>query len=185
MSIDKIIASIPTKSDAARRKMRENATRWITSGTDAQKRQAGQLLEALDAQIMSERAKLNEVLSAMTLAARVVEAFRKQPPTPTEEKVIRALLDHPASTSTELSRACGWKGQIWHNRFGTMCKNREINLWPAEPSATRDANFYSGILADLNPEGNRFTMKPDVVRAFADLGIRAAEVPPGSSPGDK
>ena len=179
MSIDKVIASIPSKSEADRRKMRTNAQRWLSSGTEAQKRQARQFLDALDAQIMSERKKLNEVLSAMTLAARVVEAFCKQPPTPTEEKVIRALLDHPGSTSTALSRACGWKGQIWHNRFGTMCKNREIDLWPAEPFAHRDANFYSGILADLDPDGNRFTMKPDVARAFSELGIRAAAPPSG------
>lgn len=174
MSLDQIIASIPAKSEAERRKMRANAERQLATGTESQKAQARQLIAALDAQAEAEHKTLYDRLSAMPVAARVVEAFRKHPPTPTEEKVIRALLDQPGSTSTRLSGVCGWKGQIWHTHFGTMCKNREAYLWPAERFDGRDTSFYSGILADFNRDGARFTMKPDVAAAFAELGIAAA-----------
>jgi hypothetical protein len=173
MTIDKIIAIIPSKSDAQRRKMRENADRWLSSGTEPQKAQARRLVDALDAQGAAEHQQRHDEVTAMTLSERVVEAFRRRPPTPSEEKAIDALLAHPGATSRQLSAACGWKGQIWHTRFGTMCKNREADLWPAEPSTARDANFYVGILTTFDPDGDRFTMKPEVVEGFAELGISA------------
>ena len=171
MSIEKIIAAIPEKSEADRKKMRVNAERWLASGTESQKEQASRFLDALDEQGAVEDKERHETLSAMPLSERVVEAFQTRPATPTEEKAIRALLARPGSTATELSRACGWKGQIWHTRFATMCKNREADLWPVEPAATRDAHYYSGILAEFDPEVSRFTMKPDVAVALVELGI--------------
>ena len=170
---DKIIASLPQKSTAERARIRANCEDKLANGTPQQQADARKVLDALDALAQSEAATLYDRLSGMTVAARVVEAFRKQPPTETEVTVILALLNTPAATSTDLSRACGWKGQIWHTHFGTMCKKREADLWPADPALTRDGNFYSGILADLDPEGNRFTMKPDVAAAFAELGMAA------------
>lgn len=170
---DIIIASLPHKSQAERARIRTNADRWVKSGTPAQQAEGKKMIAALDALAEAEAKTLYDRLSGMTVAKRVVEAFRKQPPTETEVTVILALLNTPAATSTDLSRACGWKGQIWHTHFGTMCKKREADLWPADPALTRDGNFYSGILADLDPEGNRFTMKPDVAAAFAELGMAA------------
>ena len=181
MSIDKIIASLPDKTEADRAKMRTNAERLLTSGTPAQKADARKLLDALDASFAAEREKLNDLLSKMPMSVRVAEAFRKRPPAPTEEEVIRALLENPHSTSRELSRAYGHDSQIWQMHFGNMAKAREADLWPAEPFATRDANFYCGILADFDPEGSRFTMKPEAVRGFTELGISAR---PTKSSGD-
>lgn len=177
MSIEKIIASIEGLSEDNRRKMRANAVRMKAGGTALQQAQAARVIEALDARRHAEIAALNAALSAMTIAARIVAAFRRRPPTLTEETVIRALLDNPASTSTELSSACGWKGQVWHAHFGKMAKAREADLWLAEASVTRGASFYCGILADLDPDGNRFTIKADVAAAFAELGIAAAARP--------
>jgi len=171
MSIDRIIAALPGKSEADRRKIRTNAERWQATGTPAQQAEANKMLEALEAQTVSERQAQSEHVEAMPVFDRITEAFTKRPPTATEEAVIRALLDNPASTSTELSRACRWKGQIWHTHFGKMARSREPDLWPADPSQTRDAHFYSGILADLDPDGNRFTMKPEVAAAFTEMGI--------------
>lgn len=182
MSIDRIISSIPSKSEADRSKMRANGKRLLKSGTATQQAQARQMLEALDDIIVAERETLNALLSSMPISARVTEAFRKRPPTPTEETVIRALLNNPGATSTELSRACGWKGQIWHTHFGTMAKNREADLWPAEPAVTRESNFYSGILADFDPNGSRFTMKPEAALGFETLGIAAKPRKPLGEP---
>ena len=150
MSLDKIIASIPDKTEADRAKMRANAERLLASGTPTQKADAATMLEALNAHTLTERQKLNELLSKMPMSVRVVEAFRKHPPTPNEEKIIRALLENPHSTSGELSRAYGFDSQIWQMHFGNMAKAREPDLWPAEYSASLAANFYCGILADFD-----------------------------------
>lgn len=173
MSIDKIIASLPEKTEAERKKMRANAERLLTSGTPAQKADARKLLDAIEAVVVAERERLNTRLAGMPLSARVAEAFRKRPPSPNEEKIIRALLENPHSTSGELSKAYGHDSQIWQMHFGNMAKDREADLWPAEHSNMRDANFYSGILANFDPNGSRFTMKPEVVEGFAALGISA------------
>ena len=171
---DFLIGTLPHKTAAERARMRSNADRLSTKGTATQKTDAHRMLAAMDALTLTEQQTLHDTLSAMTVADRVTAAFRSLPPTDTEQTVIRALLNNPAATSTTLSAACGWKGQIWHRHFGTMCKRREADLWPANPAQTRDGNFYSGILADLDPDENRFTMKPDVVRAFASLGLQPA-----------
>ena len=171
MSIDKILAAIPGKSQADRAKLRVNAERLAATGTPAQQAQAKAVLAELDRVAQIEAARQHAAVSAMDMAARVAAAFTKRPPTKTEEAVIRALLDNPHATSTELSKACGWRGVIWHKNFGTMAKLREADLWPAEPFTKRDANFYSGILADFDPDGSRFTMKPEVALALKALGI--------------
>jgi hypothetical protein len=69
MSIDKIIASIPAKSEAERKNMGANAQRWLTTGTPAQKADARQLLDALDAETLIERQKLNDLLSKLPMSA--------------------------------------------------------------------------------------------------------------------
>ncbi|AHM02974.1 hypothetical protein roselon_00534 [Roseibacterium elongatum DSM 19469] len=177
MSIDRIIASIPEKSEADRDKMRENAKRLSETGTAQQKTDAEKLLAALDRAAEAELKALYDRLKDLPAAARVVEAFRALPPSETDVKVVRALLDNPSSTSATLSAAIGWKGQAWHMHFGKMCFDREVYLWPAERSEKREASFYSGILAEFDPNGSLFTLKPDVVAAFAELGIATKEKP--------
>lgn len=171
MSIDKTLAAIPGQSQADRAKLRANAERLAANGTPAQQAQAKAVLAELDRVAQDEAARLHAAVSMMDMAARVAAAFTKHPPTKTEETVIRALLDNPHATSTELTRACGWDGLTWQMHFGKMAREREADLWPAEPFTRRDANFYSGILADFDPDGARFTMKPEVAHAFAALGI--------------
>ena len=171
MSIEKTLAAIPSQSQADRAKLRANAERLAANGIPAQQAQAKAVLAELDRVAQVEAARLHAAVSAMDMAARVAAAFTKNPPTRTEETVIRALLDNPHATSTELTRACGWDGLTWQMHFGAMARKREADLWPAEPFTRRDANFYSGILADFDPDGARFTMKPEVAHAFAALGI--------------
>lgn len=173
MSIDKYIEIYRSKSKADRKAMRENAERQLAVVSPEKKVLARQVLDGYDAVDLEEdEAEVTRVKS-MPMAARVVEAFRKRPPAPGEENVIRALLDHPHATSNELSKAYGHDSQIWQMHFGNMAKAREADLWPAERFAKRDANFYCGILADFDPDGNRFTMKPEVTLGFAALGISA------------
>jgi hypothetical protein len=173
MSIDKFIAIYRSKSKIERKAMRENAERQIATGKPAQAQSARQAVNGYDEVDRKEGEALAEKVRSTPMAARVAEAFRKRPPNPGEENVIRALLDNPQATSNELSRAYGHDSQIWQMHFGNMAKAREADLWPAEPATTRDGNFYCGILADFDPNGSRFTMKPEVVEGFAALGIAA------------
>lgn len=172
MNIDKIIAGLPGMSQQERERVRANAEKLLDSGNVEQKAAAAKVSEALREVEEAEHQALVDRLNGMEVSARVVEAFRVNPMTETEAKIIQVLLDHPGLTSTELSQALGWGAQAWHMHFGTMCFNRAIYLWPAPKSEVRAADFYSGILADLSPD-NRWTMKPEVEVALSELGLRA------------
>lgn len=171
MNIDKQIGAIPNMSAAERDEMRTNAGRWLAGGTPDQKAAAEQLRSALDRQEEAEADALHGRLKHLPVAGRVVEAFRAAPMSDNERKTIQALLDNPGSTSTDLSRACGHDNMIWQMHFGNLCKDRQTYLWPATKAEKRDGFFFSGILADIDQD-NRFTMKPDVAAAFAELGLR-------------
>lgn len=174
MNIDRLIATIPGLSAADRAEMRAKAMRWLETSTPGQKAAAEQLLAALDAHEEAEATTLYEHLKDQPMAQRVVKAFKVAPMSANERKTIQALLDNPGATSTELSRACGHDNMIWQMHFGNLCKDRQVYLWPATKAEKRDGLFFSGILADIDPATNRFTMKPDVAAAFAELGLKVA-----------
>ncbi len=176
MSVERIIAGIPTLDQAERKRLRANAEAKL--GDAARMADARRVIEALDMQAALEKAELSEHVRGLPRVQRIVQAFTRSPMTETERKLVQVLLDNPGESSEGLSRALGWGGTTWHMHFGTMCKDREANLWPADPSAIRDAAFYSGILADLS-DANRWTMKPEAVTALAELGLHAR---PGPSP---
>ncbi|WP_210093717.1 hypothetical protein [Ruegeria sp. HKCCSP346] len=171
MDIEKIIHSLPQKSTAQRQIMRRNAEKLMDDGADEQRSAATQLISALDELEERERKTLNQKLSGMKPAERVIHAFTCVPPSETEIGLIRVLMDRPGSTSTELSRALGWDAQTWHLHFGTMCKRREADLWPADASNIRDSSFYSGILANFDNQNATWELKPEVEAAFRNLGI--------------
>jgi hypothetical protein len=172
MSIEKILASIPGLDASKRLQMRENAVEQ-SEGPDPKKRdEAMRVLAGLDQHEFAQQSALIGELTALSNQDRVVRAFTVQPMTETEVKLVQVLLDHPASTSTQLSEHLGWGGMSWHLHFGTMCANRAIYLWPAPPAEHRNGKFYSGILADLKEPENLFTMKPEAADAFAVLGLR-------------
>lgn len=154
---------------AQRAGLRGNAERLLADPKSATI--AREVIAALDGQATAEEEALSEHVRNLPMARRVVEAFRHEPMTETEQKLVQVLLDHPGSTSESLSRALDWEGQSWHMHFGKMCAKREARLWPAAKSEQRDASFYSGILADITPD-NRWSCKPDAASAFAELGLR-------------
>lgn len=174
MNIDKIISALPGMSHQERERVRANAEKLLDSGSAEQKAAATKVIDALAEVKEAEHKAVVDRLNGMEVAARVVEAFRVNAMTETETKIVQILLDHPGSTSTELSQALGWGGQAWHMHFGTMCADRAIYLWPAPKSEVRSADFYSGILADLSSD-NRWTMKPEVAAAFSQLGLLAKQ----------
>ncbi|MGR9144834.1 hypothetical protein ACU8MP_21095 [Rhizobium leguminosarum] len=174
MSIDKLIASIPSQSRADRVLIRTRAVKLLESGTEEQKAAANRLVAAIDDNEDKATAVHSERIRSLTMAQRVVDAFTAAPLTENQRKIVQALLDNPGATSTELSSAYGHPGSmIWQMHFGNLCKDRQSDLWPAERSETRDALFYCGILADIERETSRFTMKPDAAVGFAELGLKA------------
>jgi hypothetical protein len=107
------------------------------------------------------------------LATRVVEAFRANVMSGTEQKIVQVLLDNPGATSTNLSAAINWKAQSWHMHFGSMCGNRSDYLWATPIPAKRSSTFLSGVLATYDEASGGFTMKPEAIAGFAELGISA------------
>jgi 1,6-anhydro-N-acetylmuramate kinase len=164
--IEKILASLADRSDDQLGRIQANAVRQLASEKPAMRRDAERVISGIE----TELARRLEAILAVPLSERIELAFRKRRATRAESTVIRALLDHPGSTSAELTRACGYKGKsAWHLRFGDLCKRREADLWPAPASEARDETFYSGILSDYDPEQSTFTMKPEAAVAFATV----------------
>ena len=172
LNIDKQLAAIAAADAGSRTKMRSNAEHWLENGSADQREAAQRMIDALDQREQIEQEALVGELKGLDTAGLVVRAFTVNPMTETEVKLIQVLLDHPGSTSTSLTQALGWKAQTWHMKFGTMCADRAIYLWPAPNAENRNGKFYSGILADLKEPENLFTMKPDVAAAFEQLGLR-------------
>ena len=172
MSIDRLIQGLPQRSSEERRLMRQRAASQASAGVGAEAIAAEKLVEAIDHLERSQAEALVEHIRSLPKARRVVEAFSSPAMTATERTVVQVLLDHPGFTSTELTAALGWKAQAWHMHFGTMCFNRRSRLWPAPPSVTHDAAFYSGILADFDSSRSTFTMMAEATEGFAALGLR-------------
>lgn len=169
MSIEKIIASLPTRTQAQRDLMGARARDWLSRGTPQQRAEAQGLLDAMKALEIQEA----EERRIAPLGTRVGTAFARRPPSETDLKVIGALLAHPGKTSTQLTRSLGWKQEAWHLHFGAMCAARQEWLGEAE-AATWGKPFYSGLLADFSAVDKGFTMKPEARGAFVELGIRTA-----------
>lgn len=172
MNIEKILASIPSASREKRNQMRRNALEKLDGADVAWHKPAQRLLTTLAAQESTEHAELVAEVAGLEPAERVIRAFTAEPMTATEEKLICVLLDHPDSTSAELTEKMGWKAQSWHLHFGTMCANRGVYLGPPPYAGQATGQFYTGILAQFGENTSRFTMKPDVAAAFAQLGLK-------------
>lgn len=171
MNIDRHIAAIPDQSPADRARVRTNAEGWLASEDPAKRDAAARLIAALDA----HESAAAEAFERTPLTDRVVEAFRRRPWSDHEGKLIQALLDHPGSTTTELNRLSGLgENMVWQMHFGNMCKALTDSLGPPPPAITREGPFWSGLLAQAEEATNRFTMKPDAVAAFAQLGLKAS-----------
>ena len=173
MNIDATIARIPAMTAAQRNQLRENAAEKLASGDPKWVDAATKALAALDSQALHENKEQVAAAQALPKAQRVVFAFTRMPPSPTQERVIQVLLDHPACTNAELSRKLGWKDNGWDLHFGTMCADRMHLLWRAEPAVVRLGLFYSGILVLYNEEDSTFTMRPEAVEGFEALAIRS------------
>lgn len=173
MSIDKIIATLPEKSLEDCGKMRNNAQRLLTTGTAVQRADAERLLAALAQMEQPADSTPYDQLSESEIVRRVGQAMVKLPLTEAEAKSIQVLLDHPNSSSPQLSAICGWNGMIWQTQFGGLCHRRLIWLWPTGPVEAWGKPFYSGLFATFDRNGSLFTMRPAVAAALAAIGIVA------------
>ncbi|NBC36252.1 hypothetical protein GTZ99_06735 [Novosphingobium sp. FSY-8] len=178
MSIDKLIAKIPTMSPDERKTMRANAEAKAATG-DAN---AAKVLAALDAQDaeenrLTQQARAEKVveLDQASPTARVKLAFELEPTTPGEDKLIQTLLDHPGSTNADLTALHGWRDGAWDMQFGYMCAKRQDFLWPLEPAVRNDLapNIDMLTIKTRDEEGVlRYRLKPEAIEAFKLLGFR-------------
>jgi hypothetical protein len=176
MTVARVIELIPTKSAEERRQMRENALRLMETG-GPRTADAKAMLEASDVFDQISRRPVQQP-AGEAMIARTAAAFRLLPLSPSDEPVLRVLLDNPSSTSEQLGAKLGWDGQSsWHLRFGALCRDRKHLLWSGPFEEKRQAEFYSGILADFDERTRGFTLKPEVVEAFAWLGLRPRRAP--------
>jgi hypothetical protein len=172
MDVEKIIASLSRRTPEERKQMRLNAIEQSENKDPKKAAKAEEFLSGLEKWETNEHAELIAEVAGMKPAERVIKAFKAEQMTDTEQKLIQVLLDNPGSTSGELTEKIGWKGMSWHLHFGTMCADRGVYLGQPPKVTTTTGKFYTGILADLENKTNRFTMKPDVVAAFAQLGLK-------------
>lgn len=170
MNVEKVIGALPAMSQHERARVCVNAQKLLESGSVEQQRSASKVLEALDTLEDAEHRQFIDSLSQKGVSERIELAFKAHPMTETEAKVIQVLLDHPGSTSAQLSQALGWGAQSWHMWFGTMCADRAEYLWPAPKSEKRKKDFYCGILADHSAEEG-WRMKPQVAATFDRMGV--------------
>ena len=176
MNVDKLIESLPTMSASERKIVRERAESWLRHGTPEQQAAAQRVTDALNQLHVAEAQTRSRHVEGLPKPERIIEAFRAIPMTETDRKAIQSLLDNPGATSARLSEAAGWKNMSWHMHFGAMCADRGAYLWPAAFVEKRNADFYSGILADYSDDTHGFTMKPEAVEAFAILGLKGSAV---------
>ncbi len=159
-----------------RLKIRENAERWKDSDAPKQQAAGAKALTEFDRIDEEELRTHIEAQRKKSPIERVLDAFRRHPMTEVERRIIKVLVENPGSTSAKLTKLCGYKGgSAWHLQFGIMCHDRLKELWPAPPSEKRTADFYSGILANWDDATKTFTMKPEVVKAFALLDVVSAD----------
>jgi hypothetical protein len=91
----------------------------------------------------------------------------------TERCAVQALLDNPGRSPGALSGQAGWGRSAWQLHFGKLCKSRVHLLWAAPPDQERPSRtLYCGILADFDLETRGYTLKPEAVKAFEELGLR-------------
>lgn len=180
MNIDKILEAIPNMDAAQQKTQRENAEKHLNSTNFSMREAARRILTELDAQaakmsVAAEKAKdaIREHARSLPLAHRIVNAFQTIEMTETDRKVVQALLNNPGASSPVLTKLLGWGNVAWQMHFGTMCRNREHLLGAAPYEAKRDDKFYTGLLCDYDHATSGFTLKPEAVAAFAQLGLAA------------
>jgi hypothetical protein len=163
MNVERLIATLPGKTDAERRIIRKRAMDWADNGLDTEKTAARHVLEAL-AKLIEREARADPV-------SKVKRAFEAIPVSDSERALIQVLLDNPATTSTRLTEAMGWSDKAWQLHFGKIGWDRQEYLWPASWVEKRNAPFKAGILADYDDHNHGFTMKPEVVAGLERVGI--------------
>ena len=176
MSVDKLIAGIPKRSEPERKVMRKRALAAMQSGSAAVAADASHLfvtLEAFPTDQLSAREQLVKSLAAEPRTKRVVGAFQTVEPSPTEARLIRVLLNNPDSTCAELSTRIGWAPNIWDMAFGALYQKRSHFLRALAGTPSEDASSFLPLLTlpSRGPDGViRYTMKPEAAEAFRQLG---------------
>ena len=186
--LDRVLTRIAALSGAELDQLENNAAKALqkaeATGDAAKIAQPAAMIEAI--QVERRRRGTVEVgltLSGDALSAAVACAFATIPLRDYERDMLRVVLQHPGSTSMQLSAAMGWEDKAWQMKFGLMVKERAYLLGPVPPSSDRsDASgqlepFYCGVLCTYDRETSGFRLKPEVADALRAFGISSWNVP--------
>lgn len=100
-------------------------------------------------------------------ATRVDLAFSERPPNWLESKAIRALIDNPGTTGSELSKACGWAASGWQTHMLVTCHRRRNELWPDGLPSDVPAGFALTAIVNYELSTLQFWMRDDVLPVLA------------------
>lgn len=135
--------------------------------------EAVRLAESLDDKGGTAWTGMRSRLDVAPTRKRVLEAFSDMPPSRIEETAIAVLIENPGTVPSVLSAAVGWGGETWLTHFAMMCRERIEWLRPPMTGEAQDDVFFASIIADRDHRTGAWTMKPEVVKAFATLGFAA------------
>ena len=102
-------------------------------------------------------------LAGLPRRERVEQAFADIPLTPHEQKAIRALLDAPDSTATELSTACGCQNAAWRTQMILLCQRRRRYFWPNGMASDITNGAIIGALTEYDSATLGFSPQPDIL----------------------
>ena len=168
---------VSTQSEQGDRSWATDApiTLAVLQTSDGEESRSADLLHA------TRIADLHDSSGAASEVERIVLAFKDEPPTLAEDKLIQTLLDHPGSTCAEMSARHGWQENAWDTQYGRMCAKRLGVLQPVERAERMKLEPKIALLTTIVREDDgmlRYTTKYEAIEAFRQMGFRVEALHP-------
>jgi len=168
---------VSTQSEQGDRSWATDApiTLAVLQTSDGEESRSADLLHA------TRIADLHDSSGAASEVERIVLAFKDEPPTLAEDKLIQTLLDHPGSTCAEMSARHGWQENAWDTQYGRMCAKRLGVLQPVQPAKRMKLEPKIALLTTIVREDDgmlRYTTKYEAIEAFRQMGFRVEALHP-------
>ncbi len=105
-------------------------------------------------------------IARLSRKERVERAFEEMPLDVREMEAICALLDYPATTAVELSRACDWMDMAWRTQMLLLCQRRRKYLYPEGMNDDVTNGIIITALADYDSSALTFAPRKDLIRSL-------------------
>jgi hypothetical protein len=104
------VALLRSRTDEQRAQMKLNAKQAATN--PKLEAEAREVLSALEQFEQEERQTLEQHVRSLPIARRIAEAFKAEPPTETEVKLVQVLLDHPLEYAAREQADICWQATL-------------------------------------------------------------------------